>query len=562
MEFRKWLESSGLEAFLSALRERHPGLRLEAYETKEKIELMSIEVPEGSRGMGVGTEIIRNIQDYARKVGKPIVLRPEAEKGRKGDLDRFYRGLGFVHNRGRNTNFVLSSPTSRTMYWNPLDESYMTGHRPPKKDYGAPMHDLTVLYPPDVYDNIFQYMSDHSQREAAMKVSMYRNKPDGMLEVYRAVPDGVASINPGDWVAMTRGYAETHAMHPTDRSMDMSVISAKVRAGDLYNDGNSMEEWGYWGPSVGADYVSECLAEATTPKVIMYHGTAFRNLRSIMSHGLIPRPRGRAWQEDPDSSFHSASRASLDGVYLTRNLMTALSAASNGANRKHMEEGDLLIAVEVQPKTLFADEDDLNFMATVSSMEMQIADLYYSLEIVNSKGDSTPDRFPNGAPIDLERVNQSLEEARKKYRDRFFDRIGLELKLNPMMKNRLSSMVDAVFEAAVRRQAVYVGYYLKNYFKTEAPDKARAEMEFMKARERLTRTMKSLANPFKYSQEPFNLTGRLEDPIGFRGTNKIVCVLHVPFDYKQRPRLVYGDVPEDLVRQWEERRGEWMGVEK
>lgn len=132
MEFRTWLESSGLDAVVAGVVDRHPGLKLVAYEAKEKIELMSIEVPEGSRGMGVGTEAVRAIQSYARSVGKPIVLRPEADRGRKGDLDRFYKGLGFVHNRGRNTDFVLSSPTSRTMYWRPgLDESVRVTDRWP-----------------------------------------------------------------------------------------------------------------------------------------------------------------------------------------------------------------------------------------------------------------------------------------------------------------------------------------------------------------------------------------------------------------------------------------------
>jgi hypothetical protein len=132
MGFRTWLESSVLEALVSGLVAKHPGLRLDAYESKEKIELVGIEVPEGSRGMGVGTEVIRSLQDYARGVGKPIVLRPEADRGRKGDLDRFYRGLGFVHNRGRNTDFVLSSPTSRTMYWRPrVDEGVRVTDRWP-----------------------------------------------------------------------------------------------------------------------------------------------------------------------------------------------------------------------------------------------------------------------------------------------------------------------------------------------------------------------------------------------------------------------------------------------
>ena len=123
MNFRNFLESAALGALVSDIVSRHPGLRLDAYETREKIELMSIELPRESRGLGVGTEVIRELQGYARSVGKPIVLRPEAERGRKGDLERFYRGLGFVHNRGRNVDFVLSSPTSRTMYWRPLEET-------------------------------------------------------------------------------------------------------------------------------------------------------------------------------------------------------------------------------------------------------------------------------------------------------------------------------------------------------------------------------------------------------------------------------------------------------
>jgi hypothetical protein len=284
------------------------------------------------------------------------------------------------------------------------------------------------------------------------------------------------------------------------------------------------------------------LREARTPKVIMYHGTAFRNLRSIMSHGLLPRGRSKAWADDPGSSFNSASRASLDGIYLTRNLMTALSAATNGANRKYMEEGDLLVAVEMQPKTAFADEDDLNFMATVANNEMKVADLYSML------GDPSYEEY--------------VEKAREEYRDRVFSRTASYIGLNPMAKERVGAVADEVFKAALRRQAAYSGYYLKRYFKdAEVPDKSKAERDFMAAREKMTRTLKGLANPFRHSSEPFNLTARVEEPIGFRGTNRIVCVLHVPFDYKQRPRLVYGEVPEDLVRQWEQRKGEWTGTE-
>lgn len=156
--FRNWLESSAnIDALVSLLIRDNPGLRLSAYESKEKIELMQIEVPEGMRGRGTGTEVIKAIQQYARSVGKPIVLRPEADRGRKGDLDRFYRGLGFVHNRGRNTDFVLSSPTSRTMYWRPrVDEGVRVTDRWPvnKSMYDMDSAEGRKQYEDDLKDRL------------------------------------------------------------------------------------------------------------------------------------------------------------------------------------------------------------------------------------------------------------------------------------------------------------------------------------------------------------------------------------------------------------------------
>jgi hypothetical protein len=129
MEFRNWLEGEMDRYFAEDLpvvvriKGKYPGVKVYAYETAHKIELMQLEVPEGMRGEGIGTDIIKMMQDYAASAGKPIVIRPEAERGRKADLDRFYKRLGFVHNRGRNTDFAISSPLASTMYWRPLRES-------------------------------------------------------------------------------------------------------------------------------------------------------------------------------------------------------------------------------------------------------------------------------------------------------------------------------------------------------------------------------------------------------------------------------------------------------
>jgi hypothetical protein len=111
------MESKDLDGLLDQLRSEYSGLRIHAYESPRLIELTEIEVVE--KGQGVGTAVIRRIQDYARQVGKPIVLRPHPEPRKKAALFRFYKNLGFVVNKGRNMDYTLSSPFALTMYWKP-----------------------------------------------------------------------------------------------------------------------------------------------------------------------------------------------------------------------------------------------------------------------------------------------------------------------------------------------------------------------------------------------------------------------------------------------------------
>ena len=106
-----------MKSLLNNIRELYPSVDVWASESDNKIELHKIEVPGDQRNRGIGTEIIKLLQNYAQSVGKPIVLRPEPERGKKAALSRFYKGLGFVDNKGRNMDYTLSSPTAKTMHW-------------------------------------------------------------------------------------------------------------------------------------------------------------------------------------------------------------------------------------------------------------------------------------------------------------------------------------------------------------------------------------------------------------------------------------------------------------
>ena len=55
-------------------------------------------------------------------------------------------------------------------------ENYQGSHKAPNKNYGSPLHNITGVYPEDVYENIMQYASDLSQKEAANIILKYRNR--------------------------------------------------------------------------------------------------------------------------------------------------------------------------------------------------------------------------------------------------------------------------------------------------------------------------------------------------------------------------------------------------
>lgn len=147
--------------------------------------------------------------------------------------------------------------------------AYQTAHRPLSD--GAPLHDLTSQFPPDVYSHPHYYSfggDEMGERKTHAIIREYRDEPDKPITIYRAVPDGVMSINTGDWVTITREYAAMHALHPTDPEQDYPIISATVPARTLLNGGNDLLEWGYWGPPITGRTASQRTASSN----VIYRG--------------------------------------------------------------------------------------------------------------------------------------------------------------------------------------------------------------------------------------------------------------------------------------------------
>ena len=111
--------SNELKQLETALEAKYPGLDLYIWENKDKIEIAQIRLPKNLQGKGIGSSVIREIQQYAQKIGKVIVLMPAPESRKKKALDNFYKNLGFIANKGRHKDWQLSSFFGPTMYWKP-----------------------------------------------------------------------------------------------------------------------------------------------------------------------------------------------------------------------------------------------------------------------------------------------------------------------------------------------------------------------------------------------------------------------------------------------------------
>jgi GNAT superfamily N-acetyltransferase len=112
-------EEQELNDLETSLEAQYPGLDLIMHIGHGYVELAQIVVPKEQRSQGIGTAVIRRIQEFAKNKNMRLVIRPQPERGKKDALDRFYRNLGFVHNQGRNKDYEISSPFAKTMYWSP-----------------------------------------------------------------------------------------------------------------------------------------------------------------------------------------------------------------------------------------------------------------------------------------------------------------------------------------------------------------------------------------------------------------------------------------------------------
>jgi len=320
---------------------------------------------------------------------------------------------------------------------------------------------------------------------------------------------------------------------------------------------------------------------AERERSIWYHGTRGRNLPSILSQGLVPNPKKREWQES-EGSFNAQSLASLGGIYLTKNLMTAIQSSTRSVNRSS-GESSVVVIVEIQPRSLLADEDQITnfirypvgnaseyivteyFMArelgTNSSLVEHGRDKYVKDCIDQIKKNRLPDMsehvedilkklLHDGWDIALNRQAAYAYRAGDKNDNYSFDwKTAFWRNISEADRQRLNQkMKEYEQDGHTIEQA-----YKKAVFTTipKRPDSNQAEHAFAAYSDRLTRLLKTIARKEDYFQ-----TARIETPIGFSGKNKIICIVecfHNPGkfgDYHDRIRFAWGTPPDIFMNDW------------
>lgn len=237
------------EQLVERLVDQNPGLKLDLLGRGQRLLLSRIELPKEGRQQGAGTRIMQEITAWADANGATVSLSPSSDfGGNKKRLVEFYKRFGFVENKGRARDFEISEAMYR-MPMRRLNQDYHMEHRPPGPEDGAPLSDLTGdgnIYPEDVYsaNGPRYYGTGHrSDAEAFRKANSYRGNPEAPVTIYRAVPLNAGDeINPGDWVAITKSYAEDHG----EGLGDHKIISKQVKAGEIFTNVDSIQEFGYW----------------------------------------------------------------------------------------------------------------------------------------------------------------------------------------------------------------------------------------------------------------------------------------------------------------------------
>lgn len=297
---------------------------------------------------------------------------------------------------------------------------------------------------------------------------------------------------------------------------------------------------------------------------VMFHGTTTEFLPTILKHGIVPQPVRKTWQDDPDVIQTSYSRASLQGSYWTANLMTAQSSATNA--RKKFGGAALLVIAQIAQQSAYADEDNLNY-AMRYALEQTNRDLH--------RGIRSDFLLPLANDLWENPQGPQAQAAQQTFAEYLHKQMAQDPQKHPIDREFTDQLLAALLLREVAWEMQSGESRVKTWMKTipqPLPSVQEIDHELQKLRERLTRTYRKTA----LDKDSFNQTLRLNQPVTFRGANKILAILQEqPWEWLEVPGqrdkkllvkpliLRWGqpkDIPQEFFIQYEQRVGKFPGL--
>lgn len=300
-------------------------------------------------------------------------------------------------------------------------------------------------------------------------------------------------------------------------------------------------------------------------KVIMIHGTSNKFLKSILSQGLIPDVKIKAWQNDDEASYDMPSRKSYGGIYFSSNIITAISSARNTV-RKLGGSQPLIIVTELQPRTSLPDEDD--FQGIVR----------YATDNAVTYEKFSPNEFQYiKAYGDYLKKNNEYEDSKEIFRNYIIQNFLKDKKYINIFKNntKIMSKLNDLYDKSILRKIAYIDSfdvkrYLSDYdFNYDTVDqyviknKSEVENNYMKSLDKVISLFKQNSYDivgFENEKDNTIETLRIIEPITYSGANKIICIFELTNYFNKQDneepykiKIYYGDIPNNILKSFNDR---------
>lgn len=283
---------------------------------------------------------------------------------------------------------------------------------------------------------------------------------------------------------------------------------------------------------------------------IMFHGTSTAFLQSILKNGMVPTPKSKSWDVDPDVSLNSQSRVSLEGSYWTTNLLTATSSAWRTSNKFKGEE--LIIIAQVQEQQAYADEDSVTYKINSA----------FSTSMGSSMYSERPDLL---AQTYYDNPTH-IQDAKKKFSDTLHKGLTNNLK-KPIPEQIFDNLFDSYVLRIISHGEKESGgkewysplYRVKNKPET-IPSVNQAETSLLAQKDKITKYYNESAIETPNS---WNHTLRITEPVTYSGSNKILFIIERDKKLQNLPlKLHYGTppLPKKFMEQWYSRIGDFPGL--